>query len=525
MSADQNLEVFITYLKNQNILIDFNEFKIQVKTHPDYPSLLSFSDALTFFDIPNIATRVESTEIENLPDSFIALLRGEQKNPFFSFLQRKNGLYHYTIGKENVKETLKMLKEKWNNIVLLVEKPDDFIDKHSRQNALQPLLVIGVALLTLGLIYWFSSSLVAVFFGFMSIIGIFLSIEALKTELGIESKVSQAFCGAISNADCGQVINSAKVSWLKNVKISDISIWFFTSQIFNIFLFTIAGFSHLFLNYIFVCLILSFPMTLYSIYFQYRIEKKWCPICLFIIGVIYLQIILLLQINLELSIHLMLFTLFIFIFILVGILVFSLKSIFLERKYLTENYMKYLRFSKNYEMFKSSLMNTQSEYFVNDLILLGNMNANKKITVITSPFCGFCENVHKIIENVLDKYSDQIAISIRFNFYEQAMGDNTKDLLIRLIEVYRNDGSVSFMEAMDFWFKNNNNYNKWFLNYGKPQDKNAVQFDLRKMTNENIEKGLSFTPNIFLNQYNYPIYYNRENLESFITDWIEDDDI
>ncbi|KUJ57218.1 vitamin K epoxide reductase family protein [Chryseobacterium aquaticum] len=525
MSTDQNIELFIAYLKSQNILIDFSEFEIQVKTHPDYPSLLSFSDALNFFNIPNIATKVENEEISSLPSSFIALLKDEHGKTFFSFLQRKNEFYHYRKGKQNKKETLEVLKKKWSDVVLLIEKPEDFIDKSSQQNILQSYLIIGLIIFTLALIYWFSNSFITLLFGFISMIGIFLSIEALKTELGIESKVSQTFCGAISNADCGQVINSTKVSWLKNFKISDISIWFFSSQILSLLLFAVAGFSNIFLNYIFLCLILSVPITLYSIYFQYKIEKKWCPICLSIIVIIYLQIILLLQINFEFSLYTKMFILLIFIFIIVAILLSFFKSVFVDRKNLKRDYIKYLRFSKNYKVFKGSLKNSQNEFFTNEIVILGNTEAEKKITVITSPFCGFCENVHETLESILNKYSDQIAISIRFNFYEEAMDDNAKNLLTRLIDIYKNDGGASFMEAMNFWFKNNK-YDKWFLKYSKSEEsKDIIQFELNEITNENIKKGLSFTPNIFLNQYNYPTYYSRENLEYFIADWIEDEDV
>lgn len=53
--ASKDIEAVFLYTQSQNISIDKQEFEFQIETHPDYPSLLAFSDTLNFFDIPNIA--------------------------------------------------------------------------------------------------------------------------------------------------------------------------------------------------------------------------------------------------------------------------------------------------------------------------------------------------------------------------------------------------------------------------------------------------------------------------------------
>ncbi|MEJ5105863.1 vitamin K epoxide reductase family protein [Chryseobacterium sp. MYb328] len=522
MSVEQNLEPFILYLKNQNISINFSEFKIQIETHPDYPSLLAFSDTLTFFNIPNLATKIYTNEFDDLPDSFIALLQEEQKAPFFSFLEYKEGLYQYTVGDEKKKGTLQEIDKLWKNVVLLIEKPEDFIDTKPNNGIMQSLLIGGLVMAILGITYLFSSSLLVVSFGALSLLGIFFSFEALKTELGLSSKISQTFCSAMANADCKQVINSNKISWLKYFKISDISIWFFISQVLNLLLFVVAGASTVFLSYMMVVLVLSIPMTLYSIYFQYAIEKKWCPVCLTIIGIVYLQTTLIFTELPQLFFKIELLSLFIFVFLLIAALVYYSKPYFIEKKEIQEEYIRQLRFSRNYEIFRNNLKSSKIEFFNKDLIILGRSNTSKRITVVTSPFCGFCQDVHEALEGVLERYSEQISISIRFNLYEEAMDDNTKNLLIRLVEVYNNGGDLIFIEALNTWFKNND-FNAWFLKYGKPQNVSMIKSHLNEITKENLAKGLSFTPNIFLNQYNYPKHYKREDLEYFIADWIEDE--
>ena len=52
MPFNSELEAVCSYAQSQNIKIDKEEFKFQVETHPNFPSLLAFTDALTFFNIP-----------------------------------------------------------------------------------------------------------------------------------------------------------------------------------------------------------------------------------------------------------------------------------------------------------------------------------------------------------------------------------------------------------------------------------------------------------------------------------------
>lgn len=69
MAFNKDLEAFYSYAQYQHIKIDKEEFKYQLETHPDYPSLLAFSDTLSFFNIPNIAIKLSFQEIVSLENS------------------------------------------------------------------------------------------------------------------------------------------------------------------------------------------------------------------------------------------------------------------------------------------------------------------------------------------------------------------------------------------------------------------------------------------------------------------------
>lgn len=517
----ENFNALYSYINSLSINIDKEEFKYQVETHPDYPSLLAFSDALTFFNIPNLAFKLPFEEMESLPNSFLALLNKDNQSSLNHITQI--GDSYYSSANKSVKISRQELKPIWENIVLLAEASMIYKAEENKSKLPLNFMLAFLGALILFSIYFFSQSAQLTLFSLLPATGIFLSIEALKTELGIESKVSQTFCNAIKNADCSQVINSTKNKWLQKIKISDISFWFFCSQLLTILMFSASQFFNNFFSLMFIGLLLSLPMTFYSVYFQYKIENKWCPICLSIIGIVYLEVLMLFIFNYKFHWDLKSFLLFFTIFSLVAGIVYILKPIFFDRKEITEKYIKLVRFSKNYTVFKNTLKNSQQQFFKKEFILLGNPASKKKISIVTSPLCGFCNEAHQIIEQILNQHSDDIAISVRFNFDEN-FDEKTKNIFLRLGEIYETNGDEEFIVALKTWF-NNKNFDNWFQKFGNPEIPHNIYYKLSEVAQENAELGLNFTPIFFLNQYNYPSEYARESLVSFIADWLEDEEL
>ena len=88
------------YLEKEGIHIDNAEFLFQIQSHPDYPSVLSVADSLTFFNIPNGVVRVSDLEIEMLPERFVALLREENNDSKFYYIEQKEDYYLVTKDKK-----------------------------------------------------------------------------------------------------------------------------------------------------------------------------------------------------------------------------------------------------------------------------------------------------------------------------------------------------------------------------------------------------------------------------------------
>jgi hypothetical protein len=70
--------------------------------------------------------------------------------------------------------------------------------------------------------------------------------------------------------------------------------------------------------------------------------------------------------------------LFTSIFSLIAGLVYLLKPIFIEKKEVNEKYIKQLRFSRNYEIFKNTLVKSETQFLIKNILFWATEKVNIK---------------------------------------------------------------------------------------------------------------------------------------------------
>ena len=108
-----NYNFLFYYLEKEDIFIDKEEFILQIQLHPDYPSLLSIADTLSFFNIENGAIRIDFTDLELLPNRFIVLLNKEEKKDELSDIEKKDNKYCILDHKKSKEISLIDLEKNW----------------------------------------------------------------------------------------------------------------------------------------------------------------------------------------------------------------------------------------------------------------------------------------------------------------------------------------------------------------------------------------------------------------------------
>lgn len=514
-------DLAIKYLKQKNISINQPEFQFQYQSHPDYPSLLALVDTLTFFDVDSQAFNASFEYINALPTQFIALLSQENSEPELQLLEKRGTAFFIFNNNKIEKIETQKLQEKWQNVVLTVNNANTV-----SENSKKPIVTIGFVVLSLfliGILVISKATLFEKLFLVLPVIGLLLSIAALKDIFGTNSKIINSLCNISAATSCSSVVKSSKWKIFEIVNFSDLSITFFASQLLVLFTSIIFIQSADVLQFQKLILFLSIPVLLLSVFYQKFIEKKWCPICLLISVIVVVQIIVLHFLETTSISILNQIVLFGFVFFAVYFSWMALKGVLLAKKELKESQIKSNRFEKNYSLFKLKLVNENKIDLPNDVIVLGNKNSKTSITIVTNPNCIYCEEVHKTIEKILLKNKGNIKVNVIIRTNLGLLTDDFKKLFRGLFSIYLNYGESSFLEALNAWF-NNNNLSEWAQKYYEENDFTQIDQILQNHLLWTNEKEYTFTPALFINGYEFPKMYDRKNLEYFISEIIEDPD-
>lgn len=499
------LDKLINYLK-----LDKQEFLFQFSSHPNYPSALAFSDTLNFMGVRNDAYELDKEYWDELPEEFIAIVDNT-----FSLVKKTGN--NYSIYSDKAKTLNKEeLHKKSTDFVLLFEKENaDAKTVTSYKPFIYAIFAI-IAIYSLLNHAWYQ-----LVFNILSMIGVYISLEIFNQKFGNTSAVIGSICGDTADRQtvnsCNKIINQDKTSIL-GLKFSDFSlIYFIGITILGLFLpatsFIIKGFTFA-----------SVIAIGYSLYIQGFVEKTFCRVCLVIISILVAQLVIAVfffdNIYFDLKTSLLSFILWIASFSLV----LYLNNTLNEKDSLQKSNTKNLRFKRNYDLFKRELTEKEKITFSdNETFSIGNKDARLKISIISNPYCGFCKDAHKIMENLLEKYPDDISVQMRFNYSPDKQNEKFTHLISDFTYVYKNKPEKDFLQTVEYWFETRDE-EKIRQKTGATSSHEDLT-PLVNMSAENRDAGLNFTPIILLNGYQFPDKYDREDIYYFIDELIEDEEM
>lgn len=496
----------INYLK-----LDKQEFIFQFNSHPNYPSALAFSDTLNFLGVKNDAYQLDKEYWDELPEEFIAIVDNA-----FSLVKKSGSSYSVYSEKAKTLDKEELYKNS-TDFVLLFEKTEQAENKMAFN--FKPILygIFGVIL-----IYSFLyQSLFEAVFNLLSLAGVYISLEIFNQKFGNTSTVIGSICGAAPATQtansCDRIIKQDKTSIL-GLKFSDFSLIYFTGlAILGLFLpataYIVKGFTFV-----------SILAIGYSLYIQAFVEKTFCRVCLLIISILVGQLVLsafFFQ-NLSFGIGALLLTVILWAIIFSAVIYFN--TLLEQKEELQKSNAKNLRFKRNYELFKSQLLERDKiEFQDTETFSVGKKDTRIRISIISNPYCGFCKDGHKLAESLLKKYPEDVSLQMRFNYTPERSNEKYNTLISDLTYIYNNKPETEFLHAVEEWFETRDENKINTLSGGVPTSENLTP--LTQMTVENSNAGLNFTPILVINGYQFPEKYDREDIAFFIDELIEDEEI
>ena len=513
-------KVLSLWLQRLHIPVSPELIKRQLKNHPDYPSLLSITDTLDYLGIENAAVQIEKD------------LLHEVTTPFLAHLKTNGGEFVIAGNRDTLEKNFPGFFNNWSGVVVMAEKNpawknkenDDFLKKDKLNAFKKNTAIIVVLLMTVAASVfspgWIISSLITV-----ALAGLFVSWLIVSKDLGIENAIADKVCG--EEAGCDAVIKSGGAKLPLGLTWSDIGISWFGSLLILLMISSFTESSRGITGLLFFLSAAAIPFTFFSVYYQWRVAKKWCRLCLLTVGLLYVQFALLLPSLysgvlpvIEAKDILTLLTIVLF----VSISWLTFKDSFTKKKMRENEALKGLRFKMSEPVFSAMLQKTR----VVDVtawqhdIQLGNRNASVQIMVVCSPYCAPCAKAHEVLHELLETHNQAFGLTIRFTLIADSKEDKRAEaiqyILQHIHEVCANktqeEKSVYSGMILQEWFKHMN-YEIFTAAF---PNRNKINVTSILLQHEKWSKSsdIRFTPTVFINGRELPTGYSVDDINGLM---------
>jgi uncharacterized membrane protein len=472
--------------------------------------------------------RVEPEQLRDIPLPFMAHLNYPDR---FELVISLKGNEITTINEEGKKITRQedVFVKEWDGVAMIAESRADSAEPehalHQRESAFHRIVIVLTAiclltllasplwinntnLLTTLLPYWVS--ILITLFGIVT--GLILLLKTFNKTNPMLNKI----CSLGKNTDCTSILTSKAATIAGVISWSDIGLLYFTGNCIVLLLCPQADAKSIILTLWWLNL-LSLPYTLFSVYYQWRVAKQWCVLCLTVQALLILQFLSLTWLNNHIAASdFSLRSIFILLlgFGIPASIWLLIKPMIKENQGIRSLQFKLNRFLGNEAVFYQALQQGQEQVvFPGSLSLVkeGNPNADFMITMITNPYCGPCAAMHKKLEGLLQLFPDELCVATLF-----AVGDDPAD---RRWEMAAHTLSLPDSiqgKSMADWFNSSKpDYNIWARKYSveKKESTKAIlsehDFWCKKLA-------IAATPTLFINGYPLPLEYDAEDLVYYI---------
>jgi protein-disulfide isomerase len=265
---------------------------------------------------------------------------------------------------------------------------------------------------------------------------------------------------------------------------------------------------------------MALPYTIFSVYYQWRVAKQWCVLCLAVQALFVLGTINVLLNNFLWPLSNLSFLQIancLFLFTLPALIWYSIKPFVLKLQENKNTQRQYLRIKFNTEIFEALLKKQKQVIVPTDGIGIdiGNPNATNEIIKVCNPYCGPCATAHPKIEALLE-HNKNIKGKVIFT---TPNNENNKAIkpVKHLLAIASENNAYKTNQALDDWYLPAEKDYETFAN------KHQMNGELEKQGNkiEAMDKWciathIKFTPTIFINGYQLPDAYSIEDLEYFL---------
>ena len=503
----------------------------EITNHPDYPSLLSMSDVLTHHEIENITAEFDLDSYKDLPTPFITQFTSGNGVTYFTVIKEINSVFVRLFDLEEhswIKRNYTDFIKRTSGVVLLVKskigiKEQDYKEKilaEKKNTGLKYILTfcfpamvfisgaLAYQLIGLGFIYPFLLSLVL-------LAGISITVLLLLYEIDHHNPFIREICAAGKKSDCSAVLQT-KAAKIFGISWSVIGFIYFSGSLLLLLILGITN--HAALRILSGLNLLTIPYIFYSIFYQWKIAKQWCVLCLSIQAVLAVQLSLnllggwyFIQSSNSISqILIQVLSAFVIPFIFVGLLLPAWKKSNDNRHINKE--LQALK--KDPEIFRALLIKQKP---VKDTpaglgIVLGNAHAKNAIIKVCNPYCNPCAEAHELLKELMK--NDQ-ELKMQIIFTTSPMDGDIKTAPVKhLLAIAEQKDKVVLNQALDDWYlPQQKDYETFAAKHPVNEKLNKQDAQIKAMSDWCRANEIQYTPTLFINGHQLPANYSVTDLK------------
>lgn len=523
------------YARILSLPVTRGSLRSAIDEHPDYPSMLALHDALASFGVEVLAVRISQDQLAAADEPFIAQIQVPGTNePLFTVVRPQataNLAYLHPIRQAWIPATADQFAMLFTGIALFAEtskrsgEPDYEKKRREEQRGISQRRVAAAGILamililaiysfgTLGIAAWLPLSLLAA-----SLAGTGLGVLLLWYEVDRHNPALREVCsGGGGKANCDAILHSGAsgiwgISWslVGFSYFSGVSLTLLMGGLQNPALWGLLGWIS----------VISIAFTVFSVFYQWRIARQWCALCLAVQAVLIIQAVIAFaggQLGLppRIPFH-EVFSLGI-AFALSGLaarwLVTVRKQAGAGRKYQKE----LIRLKHNPQIFHALLAKQKAiATTTHGLgISLGNPNAKNHIIKVCNPYCGPCAKAHPAIEEILHSSPD-VQAQIIFTATNDEH-DRKAPPVRHLLAIAEKGNEQVTKQALDDWYMaKEKDYAAFAAKYPMNGELAQQTAKLEAMQHWCNTTEIAYTPTFFINGYQLPDLYSLDDLRYFL---------
>ena len=519
------------YLNALEVKITKANFKESLLQHPFFPSLYSISEVFERFGVQTEAYKVESEKLDALKPPFIAYLSGQKTGKDFVLVNSLSEREVAYISENNKikRESKEEFRKNWEGIVLQAISTENSGENDFESNQKKELrkrqkmiaLKSSAALILIASVYFFLHSLdfenlvSASTLILIKMAGLVTTILLLVYEVDKSNEFVKSICMAGKQTNCAAVLQG-KSSKILGISWSEVGFFYFASTfLFLLFPGITFGAKVFVLS---IANVLAASYILFSIYYQWKVAKQWCLMCLTVQAILLMELIWSIwkfwTHATNFSVEPFAFSLPVAYCILLPVASwFILKPLILKARDEPAYKFAYRRLLYNPQTFDYLLQQQPLAPggYQNIGIELGNPNAENTIIKVCNPYCGPCAKAHPLLDEIVHHNKN---VKLKLIFTASNDRDDKRGIAARhLLAIYKKNIGKTGLALNEWYLAEKKDYEEFAKKYPMNGELKQQEGEIEKMKEWCKEAEISFTPTIFINGRRLPHKYKIDELK------------